>query len=157
LPVRVEEYKLGDTVIVYDTLHYDDTIAIQQQSSNTGMNLSIDVFTGNNTSFFNYKHDNAGFEDSLNAFSLASSGYQAGIRINLKFSKIELTTGFEYHQLVEDFAYDLTTVENNPLYYWQYFEVDPLHEIDTITWQFVFNPVDSSYVSIPVINCLIFG
>lgn len=141
-----------DTVIFYDTLIYYDTVAIHKPKLKPQLNFSVDVYGGPNTSTFKYAHDITGFEDTLNGFTSASSGYQAGVNINLHLKRFEITTGLSYQQIEEDFAYDEQTSVNNPVEFWQNYPVAPLYEIDTTDWVFVFNIADSSYVSAPVIH-----
>lgn len=150
--IKEKETIVYDTIIVYDTLIYYDTVAIHQPKLKPRLNMSIDIYGGPNTTYFKYAHDIAGFEDTLNSFTSASSGYQVGMNVNLHLKKFEISTGLAYHQIVEDFAYGEQTSVNNPIEYWRYSNGEPLHEIDTINQVFMFDSVNSSFVSMPVIH-----
>ncbi|MCF8374132.1 MAG: PorT family protein [Bacteroidales bacterium] len=150
--IKEKETLVYDTIIVYDTLIYYDTVAIHQPKLKPRMNMSIDIYGGPNTSYFKYAHAMAGFEDTLNHFTSASSGYQVGMNINLHLNRFEISTGLSYHQIEEDFAYEELTSENNPIEYWRYSNGEPLHEIDTVDQVFMFDSVNSSFVSMPVIH-----
>jgi hypothetical protein len=150
--LKDKETTVYDTIIIYDTLIYFDTVAVYRPKLKPRLNFSIDVYGGPNTSSFKYDHQIAGFADTLNGYTSASSGYQAGLNLNLHLKRFEITTGLAYYQMVEDFAYDEKTSVNNPMEFWQYYPVDPLYEIDTTDWVFVFNTADSSFVSAPVIH-----
>lgn len=147
-----QEKTVYDTIFFYDTLIHYDTVSVRLPRKKTKAKISVDLFGGPNTSGFVYKHDIAGFEDTLNSYTSASPGYQAGLKVNFHLNKFEFTSGLSYQQIEEDFNYNELTSENNPIEYWQYYEIEPLHVIDTVDWIFVFDPDDSSFVSAPLIQ-----
>ena len=147
-----ENITVYDTILVYDTLVHYDTVSVHKPFKNRRFNFSVDVFAGANTSTFNYGHDVESFEDSLNNFTSGSGAYQAGVTFNISHKRWELSTGIAYYEFEEDFGYDHEYAENNPIMVETYVEIEPLHTIDTINYEFVFNSVDSSFVSAPVIH-----
>lgn len=151
---KVENTIVYDTVKVFDTIPVYDTINIPQKPKKdfSGQkHWSFDVYSGLNTGNCSYTSSDVDFENTLNSASSLRPGVNFGLSMNYNLRNWMIQTGFEYRQLNENFSFVSYNSENiNEL--WNYTPAGTLHYIDTLEWEFVYNPEDSAFILIPVIQ-----
>ena len=142
-----------DTVIIYDTIRYFDTIEVNIPKKNINSNWSFDIgFDAMNTTF-NYSSDeNPNLAKELNYASSVTAGYSAGMEINYHYKNWIFQTGLDYLQVNENFTYENLSTNDSLSEFWNYYPSGMETHFDTLNWQFIFNFVDSSYIYLPVIS-----
>ena len=151
---EVEQAIVYDTVKVYDTIPVFDTINIPQKTKKdfSGQkHWSFDVYSGLNTGNCSYSSSDVDFENTLNSASSLRPGVNFGLSMNYNLRNWMFQTGFEYRQLNENFSFVSYNSENLNEF-WNYTPAGTLHYIDTLEWEFVYNPEDSAFILIPVIQ-----
>jgi hypothetical protein len=143
-----------DTIRVFDTIAVYDTIQTKHHSSsvrerNRGQ-WYFDLTSGVNQTSFLYDHASQEIRDDLNGGTLYGTGWLFGSQVGYSGHRLFAETGLSYHRNVESFRYTaVNSVNENQ--FWIYQFNGYYHQTDTVSWQFIYNPEDTSYILIPVI------